>query len=158
MFFWFIGTAVVTVWAIFRDQRFDYRLLIVGAVLPLLDALTGGAWVMHTLAFSLALMVIVMVATAGRRPGRAVLLGLPIGVMLHLVFDGVWSDAELFWWPLGGWAFVSRLPEAARGWWSLALEVAGVALVVWVWRRSGLSDRAARRRFLGDGHLLTDGR
>ena len=32
VFFWFIGTAIVTVWAIFRDPRFDYRLLVVGAV------------------------------------------------------------------------------------------------------------------------------
>ena len=28
---WFLGTAVVTVWLVFRDPRFDYRLLLVGA-------------------------------------------------------------------------------------------------------------------------------
>ena len=31
------------VWFVFRDPRFDYRLLIVGSVLPLLDGVTGGA-------------------------------------------------------------------------------------------------------------------
>ena len=31
------ATAVVTVWFVFRDPRFDYRLLVVGSVLPLLD-------------------------------------------------------------------------------------------------------------------------
>ena len=42
MFLWFIGTAVITVWYVFRDPRFDYRLLIVGSVLPELDALARG--------------------------------------------------------------------------------------------------------------------
>ena len=61
-------------------------------------------------------MVAVMLTTVGRRPARAILLGLPIGVMLHLVFDGVWTDADLFWWPLGGWGFDGQpLPEVARG-------------------------------------------
>ena len=35
VFFWFIGTAIVAVWYVFRDPRFDYRLLVVGSVLPL---------------------------------------------------------------------------------------------------------------------------
>ena len=34
MFLWFLGTALVTVWYVFTDPRFDYRLLLVGAVLP----------------------------------------------------------------------------------------------------------------------------
>ena len=37
------ATAIVTVWFVFRDPRFDYRLLIVGSVLPLADGVTGGA-------------------------------------------------------------------------------------------------------------------
>ena len=39
---WFVSTAVLTVWFVFRDPRFDYRLLIVGSVLPDLDGLFGG--------------------------------------------------------------------------------------------------------------------
>jgi len=31
---WFAVTAVAAVWFVFRDPRFDYRLLIVGAVVP----------------------------------------------------------------------------------------------------------------------------
>ena len=156
MFFWFIGTAIITVRYVFRDPGFDYRLLIVGSVLPLADALTGGAGVLHTLVFSLVLMLVVMLSTAGRRPVRKVLLGLPIGTMLHLVFDATWTDADLFWWPLGGWSFEDdRLPEAARGlWWDLGLELVGIALLVWVWRRSHLEDPARRRRFLHDGRLF----
>ena len=39
----FVGTSIATVWFVFRDPRFDYRLLIVGSVLPLADGVTGGA-------------------------------------------------------------------------------------------------------------------
>lgn len=156
MFLWFIGTAVLAVAYIFRDPTFDYRLLIVGALLPLADAVTGGPGVLHTLVLSLILMFVVMLSSVGRRPVRKLLLGLPIGTMLHLVFDGAWATTELFWWPLAGWSFEDlRLPEASRGWWDLPMELAGLAMVVWIWRRSHLGDPAARRAFLHDGHLLT---
>lgn len=156
MFLWFIGTAIVTVRFVFRDATFDYRLLIVGAVLPVADVVTGGAGFLHTLAFSLLLMIVVMLSTVGRRPVRRALLGLPIGTMLHLVFDGTWMNRDLFWWPLGGVSFADDpLPEASRGWWALPFELVGLALLVWVWRRSHLSDPAARRRFLHDGRLFS---
>jgi hypothetical protein len=162
LFLWFVGASIVTVWFVFRDPRFDYRLLIVGSVLPLADGVTGGAAVLHTLAFSLVLLVLVMLVTAGRRPAREhrplrrLLLGLPIGIMLHLVFDGVWADTDLFWWPLGGWRFGdAALPEVARGAWDVALEVAGAAILAWVWRTSQLSDRSARRRFWHEGRLFS---
>ena len=44
MFFWFVGTAIITVGVVFRDPRFDYRLLIVGSVIPIADGLLGGAF------------------------------------------------------------------------------------------------------------------
>jgi hypothetical protein len=155
MFLWFVATAIVSVWFVFRDPRFDYRLLIVGSVLPLADGVTGGAFVLHTLTLCLLLLAVVMLTTIGRRPTRKLLLGLPIGMLLHLVFDGVWNDTDLFWWPLGGWGFGEiALPEVARGWWDVLLELVGLAILVWVWRRSQLSDPAARRRFLHDGRLF----
>ena len=155
MFFWFIGPAILTVWFVFRDPFFDYRLLIVGSVLPLADAVTGDAGVLHTLVLSLVLMVIVMLSTVGRRPVRKLWLGLPIGTMLHLVFDGTWANADLFWWPLGGWSFEDdKLPEVARGWWTLVLELVGLALLAWVWRSSRLSEPAARERFMREGRLF----
>lgn len=156
MFLWFVGTAVLAVAYVFRDPTFDYRLLIVGALLPLADAVTGGAGVLHTLVLSLALMVAVMLATVGRRPVRKLLLGLPIGTLLHLVFDGAWATTELFWWPLGGWSFEDRpLPEVSRGWLDVPLELAGLAMVAWIWRRSDLGLLAARRAFLSAGRLRT---
>jgi hypothetical protein len=153
VFFWFIGTAVVAVAVVFRDPRFDYRLLVVGSVLPLLDGLSG-ALVLHSVTVSVAFLAVLMLATSGRRPIRKLLLGLPIGMILHLVFDGAWSDTEVFWWPFFGWSFdEARLPEVARGWWSLGLEVVGIAVCGWLWRRNGLGVAARRHRFLRDGHL-----
>jgi hypothetical protein len=157
MFFWFVGTAIATVRFVFRDPRFDYRLLVVGSLLPLVDALFGGARVLHTLVFSLALLLVVMLATVGRRSRRRLWLGLPIATLLHLVFDGVWADTEVFWWPLSGWAFGDAgLPEAERGWWNVPLELIGVAILAWVWRTARLRDHARREAALHTGRLFAD--
>ena len=154
MFFWFLGTVLGAVWVVFRDPGFDVRPLAVGAVLPELDALFGGARVLHTLVFSLALMAVVMAATIGRRATRKRWLGLPIGTMLHLVVDGAWADAHVFWWPLDGWSFAGApLPAAERGWWNVPLELAGLAILGWFWRRAGLDDAARREQLWRTGRL-----
>lgn len=162
MFFWFIGTAVVAVWYVFRDPRFDYRLLAVGAVLPELDALVpwddvATTGVMHSLSFSAVLLVLVMVVTSGRKPVRRLLLGLPIGTFLHLVFDGAWATTNVFWWPFGGWGFDgARLPSIQRGWWNIALEAVGLFIVAGIWRRQKLGDPGRRRALLRKGRLFAD--
>lgn len=155
MLLWFVGTSVLAIWYVFRDPRFDYRLLLVGALLPpLVDVWSGGAWVMHSLVASVGLMVLVMLATAGRKPIRRTLLGLPLGTFLHLVFTGAWTDTEVFWWPFSGWSFgESPLPIVARGWWNLPLELIGAVLVVWIVRRADLTTAAARQRFVATGQL-----
>lgn len=154
MFFWFIGTAVVTVGVVFRDPRFDYRLLIVGSVLPIVDGVTGGASALHSLTVSVGLLALLMVATAGRKPIRKVLLGLPIGMILHLVFDGAWNNTEVFWWPFFGWSFDDApLPVLDRGWWGVGLELIGVTICVWLWRHNALGGRERRAIFLRDGRL-----
>ena len=155
MFFWFIATAILTVGLVFRDPRFDYRLVVVGSVLPILDGLVfGGVGPLHSVTVSVALLAIVMIATSGRRPIRKLLLGLPIGMILHLVFDAAWNDTDTFWWPFTGWGFDdTSIPVVDRGWWSVPLEAIGVALCVWLWRHNGLGAAARRRRFLADGHL-----
>ena len=157
MLLWFVGTAIAIVRFVFQDPRFDYRLLVVGAVLPLADGLMGGARVLHTLVFSLVVLAVVMVSTSRRGRLRPLLLGLPIGLLLHLVVDGAWTDTRLFWWPLGGFDLSgTELPEAARGWWAVAdgagrpgdpgVGVAVVAAVATGGAPSFLDDRAALRR------------
>ena len=154
MFFWFIGTAIVSVAVVFRDPRFDYRLLIVGSVLPIADGLAGSARPLHSVTVSVALLAVLMIVTAGRKPVRKLLLGLPIGMILHLVFSGAWNDTEVFWWPFFGVAFDDALsPILYRGVWSLLLEAIGVAICVWLWRRNHLGDRTRRAEFVRTGQL-----
>jgi hypothetical protein len=154
VFFWFIGTAIVTVGVVFRDPRFDYRLLIVGSVLPITDGVFGGARALHSVTVSVALLAVLMIVTAGRKPIRKLLLGLPIGMILHLVFDGAWNNTEVFWWPFFGVSFDDApLPILDRGWWSLPLEAIGLAICVWLWRHNDLGDRERRAEFFCTGRL-----
>jgi len=155
MFFWFIGTAIVSIGFVFRDPRFDYRLLIIGSVLPLVDGLFGGARALHSITVSIVLMAVLMLATSGRKPIRKMLLGLPIGMFLHLVFDGAWNNTEVFWWPFTGLRFGDDpFPITDRGIISVALEVVGVALCVWLWRTNGLGRAEQRSTFLRSGALI----
>jgi hypothetical protein len=152
---WFAGTAFLAVWLIFRDPAFDYRLVIVGALLPdVVDAAFGGAALLHSVLGSIVLLVLVMVVTIGRRSLRRHLIALPIGTFLHLVFDGAFTTSQAFWWPLAGGSLAEHpLPVTSRGWWNLLLEAIGLVILVWAWRRFGLADARRRRRFLREGRL-----
>jgi hypothetical protein len=158
MFVWFLTTSVVAVWFVFRDPRFDYRLLLVGSVLPVVvDGAWGGARALHSLAFSVGLMTVVMLITAGRKPIRRTLLGLPLGTLLYLVFSGAWADTAVFWWPFSGTGFGdAALPMAGRGWWNLVLEAIGVGLALWIVNTTGLRSAEARHRFRSTGQLHFD--
>ena len=139
MFFWFIGTAILAVGFVFRDPKFDFRLLIVGSVLPLLDGLVAlalpGVRILHSM--------------------TTALLGLPIGMFFHLVFDGAWNDTDVFWWPFTGFGFADTpFPVVDRGVVSFLLEAVGIALCTWVWRLNRLAEVDRRRRFVDTGHLL----
>jgi hypothetical protein len=156
MLLWYVGTAVLAVWFVFRDPRFDYRLLLVGSVLPpLVDVWFGGARVLHSLVFSVVLMALVMAISVGRRSTRRMLLGLPLGTLLYLVFSGAWADTTVFWWPFSGGGFDDTpLPMSGRGVWNVVLEVIGLALVVWIARATRLRSAASRHHFLSTGQLV----
>jgi hypothetical protein len=157
--FWFVGTSVATIWFVFRDPRFDYRLLVVGSVAPpAVDVWFGDARVLHSLAFSVGLLGVVMVATVGRQALRRTLLGLPLGTLLHLVYTGAWADTSTFWWPFSGGFGDARVPIAARGWWNVLLELAGLAILAWVVRAAGLADATRRRHAWRTGQLELDAR
>ena len=154
---WFAGTAIATIWFVFRDPRFDYRLLVVGSVAPpAVDVWFGGARVLHSVTFSVVLLAVVMIATIGRRPLRRTLLGLPLGTLLHLVYTGAWANTSAFWWPFTGGFDDARLPIAARGWWNLPLELAGLLILVWTVRATRLTDPMRRRDALHTGRLDFD--
>ena len=158
MVFWPVGVALGLVWLVFRDPAFDYRMVVVGALLPdLLDAPLGGARFAHTLVAAVFVLTAVMLATRGRRHVRRSLLAVPIGMFAHLVADGMWARTETFWWPLFGRSLEGRLPALDHGLPVLLLEeLAGAAILAWCWNRFGLNDPRVRRRFLRTGHLPRD--
>jgi hypothetical protein len=155
MFLWFIATSVLTIFLVFIDPRFDYRPLIVGALLPdLIDAPFGGARVMHSLVGAVGLLALAMLISVGRRPFRKRVLAVPIGVLLHIVFDGAFTDKHVFWWPFTGGFGDARLPLAERTLGlNLVLELAGAALLWWMWRAFGLSDPTRRRTLWRTGQV-----
>jgi hypothetical protein len=154
---WFAGTSFLAVWLVFRDPAIDHRLVMAGAVMPdAIDGVTGGPWVFHSVTASIVLLAAVMLGTIGRRLLRRQLIALPIGTFLHLVFDGAWNDTDSFWWPFTGGFGRGRLPSVERGALSVVLEVAGLALLVWAYRRFRLDEPERRSRFIRTGRLSRD--
>lgn len=157
MLLWFVGLSVVLVWVVFQSPALDVRFVALGAVLPWLDGLTGGPFVLHTLVGSVGLLALVMAVTRNRRVVRRRWLGLPIGTFLHLVLDATWTRSDLFWWPfLGGRgdAFAGQLPELERGIGvGLLLEVLGVVALVWLYRAFRLDDPARQQELKTTGRL-----
>jgi hypothetical protein len=153
---WFAGASWVVVWQVFQDPAFDYRLVMVGALLPdLVDGPLGGARVLHTLLFSVVLLALVMLATRHHRRLRRHVLAVPVGTFLHLVLDGMWLRTKVFWWPLFGTAFGGRgLPSLSRPLPLLVFEeTVGALALVWCWRRFRLGEQARLSAFLRTGRL-----
>jgi hypothetical protein len=154
MLLWYAALGAVGVWAVFDSPAVDYRMVMLGAVLPVAEVVLGRPGPLHSLLTAVAVLAAVMVATRGRRLVRRRWLGLPIGLFAHLVLSGAFADTDAFWWPLTGAALsTARPPELARGALSLALEVVGVAAGLWWYRRVGLDDPEARAVFRRTGQL-----
>ncbi len=154
MLLWFAVMAPILVAEVFRSPMVDYRTVVVGALLPLVEVVTGLTFVLHTLVAPVLALGLVMGATVNHRLRRRRLLGLPIGLFLHQVLDGTWSSAEYFWWPAFGFSVEDPLPENGRH----LLILIGLDLValiggVWAWRRYELADRANRQQLIRTGHL-----
>ena len=73
---------------------------------------------------------------------------------MHLVLDGAFTLTATFWWPFLGTSFTpGSAPELDRGVWSIVMELAGLGVGWWAWRRFGLDDAGRRSRFLRTGQL-----
>lgn len=162
MFLWFLGLSFALVLVVFSSPALDYRLVMLGAVLPAAERFVGGPWLFHTLLGPVVVLALVMVATRGRRLLRRQLLGLAIGLFMHLVLDGTWTTSKLFWWPILGVDGVlgsdgtATIAEAER---SLAvvvmLELVGLGVLAFLVSRLGLLSEG-RDRFVSTGQLLRD--
>ena len=155
MLLWFAFGSIFGVWNVFQSPGLDFRLIAVGALLPLaLDAPFGAQSYAHTLVSAVVVLAIAMAGTTGRgrRLRRRRALGLPIGWFTGLVLSGAWAHKEVFWWPAFGW---SRPSAPLLAPWPVVIveEVLGAAAAWWAWSRFALADPARRRRFWRTGRL-----
>ena len=125
MLFWFIGTSVASVWSVFRDPKFAYRWVIVGALIPIFSVVT-------VVAVLTAVMLLTIGKNATKKAARKNFLALTIGLFMHLVFDGAFLNTNMFWWPLAGFSTNGySLPLVERGFLNIPFEIVGVALIIW---------------------------
>ncbi len=155
MVLWFVIVAPVLVAEVFRSPMVDYRVVALGAALPLAEAVVGSAFVLHTMAAAIGALVVVMAATVKRRLQRRRWLGIPIGLMLHLILGAVWATDQLFLWPAFGFSFSDvAVPDRSRPlvvW--ITLELIAVGVGWWAWRRYELDQVANRQLLLRSGQL-----
>ncbi len=155
MFVWFIVVSVVAVTLVFKSAAMDMRLVAVGAVLPVVEAVLGGPGLLHTLLCGVLLLLGVMLIGRGRRVVQRRWLGVPIGLLSHLVLDGTWVNTEIFWWPFAGADALgdASVSDFGRGWVGLLMEVIGIGLGIWAWKRFDLCRPEARRSLIRYGRL-----
>jgi hypothetical protein len=135
---WFVGASLAAVWFVFRDPRFAFGWVVAGALLPdVVEGAIGEVGPLHSVVTIVGLMGVVMVSTIGNRARRKKFLALTIGMFLHLVFDGVFTETRVFWWPLAGTDLGEQaIPSVERVWQvNVLLEVIGVALLLWFLRQ-----------------------
>ena len=155
MLLWFAFGSIFGVWNVFQSPGLDFRLIAVGALLPLaLDAPFGAQSYAHTLCSAVVVFVLAVVFTTGRgrRLRRRRVLGLPIGWFTGLVLGGAWAHKEVFWWPAFGW---SRPSAPLLAPWPVVIveELLGAGAAWWAWSRFALADPARRQRFWRTGRL-----
>jgi hypothetical protein len=155
MVLWFAFASIFGVWNVFQSSGLDFRLVALGALLPLLlDAPFGAMAYAHTLLSGVVVLVLAMALTAGRghRLRRRRALSLAIGWFAGLVLSAAWAHKEVFWWPLFG----SERPDAPLlPPWPVVVveELLGLLAARWVWLRFGLRDADRRRTFVRTGRL-----
>jgi hypothetical protein len=154
---WFVGPSILLVWSVFRSPSADYRVVAVGSLLPLVELPFGEPRLFHSLTGAALLLGAVMVGARGQRLVQRRLLGLPIGVLMHLVLDGAWTDTHGFWWPFLGTSWSSsELPELGRGASNVVLELLGAGACWWGWRRFRLGELDRRQLFVQTGRVGRD--
>jgi hypothetical protein len=168
---WHLGGVIFLFRWIFRDPKVDVRFLAAGALLP--DAIdlpvgtllladrysTGELWFHSLLAPTVVVVAVLLVTRRGRR--RRAWMALAVGMLFHLVLDGMWTSTETFFWPFFGVDVLRGPSPYWAGAWEQATgdpvrwvtEAVGVAYLTALGVRSGLSDPRRRRLLLSEGRL-----
>lgn len=123
MLLWHLGMTVAIVFFTLGRRSIDYRVVMLGAILPdfldkpigtiaFRDEYQSGRIYGHTLLFSLILILGIQVFLRGRTARRWFVL--PIGCLLHLGLDAMWNEPITLFWPLFGTDFPATID---RGYW-----------------------------------------
>ncbi len=153
-----------------QPLRLDYRLVLLGAVLPdLIDKPVGeilfpsafhsGKIFGHTLLLSVCLLAVGAASYHSRRRTGALSLG--IGTASHLVGDAMWNTATTLLWPLLGWfrpeevtgSWLSRMLDYLSSPFIFFTEMTGFLFLLFLAYRAHLSEPGAAWTFLRSGKL-----
>lgn len=171
MFFWHLGVTSAVVFLTLGRRRIDYRVVLLGAILPdLIDKPIGRIFfentfensrlVGHTLAFVVLLLFAVQVTLRGPTARRWFVL--PIAALIHLALDAMWSHPVTLFWPLFGVHF-PRFP-VENYWLDVLLrpfehpveavkELVGLGVLLYLGYAYELHRPGPRREFLRTGAL-----
>ncbi len=168
MLFWHMGMTCAIVFFALGTRRIDYRVVLLGAIVPdLIDKPIGriffedhfhnGRLFGHTLLVATVMLLGIQLTLRGATARRWFIL--PICMLIHQVLDGMWNEPITWFWPLFGTEFPVD-PDPGY-WlrlltrpWLVAGEVAGVVLLVYLSRAYKLQDPGLRARFLSKGELI----
>lgn len=171
MLLWHLGVTAAIVLVALGRRRIDYRVVLLGSILPdLIDKPVGRIFFEqqfensrifgHTLLFPLALVLAITLALRGEAARRWFVL--PIAVALHLALDGMWDEPITLFWPLFGAEF-PRVP--VDGYWlqvllaplehpaEAAKELLGLGCLAYLGYAFDLHRAGPRREFLRTGLL-----
>ncbi|MGH8927702.1 MAG: metal-dependent hydrolase, partial [Acidimicrobiia bacterium] len=143
---WHVAGSIFLFRWVFRDPKVDLRLLALGAVLPDLIDIVGGAFLGeptrqrwgHALMIPVFLAVVILLSTRRGRQRRQ-LMTVIVAWLFHLVLDGVWDREQTFLWPFFGvefasWPGTSIWARARSDPWRFLKEGAGLVYLVLLWR------------------------
>jgi len=169
MLLWHLGIATLIVYVTLGRRRIDYRMILIGAVLPdIVDGVLGiflfegqaGRWIAHSMLAAIVVTVVIILGFKGDR--RQSLFGIGVGWLLHLVADGMWQAPQTFLWPAFGTEF-STSPREPYSWdlffdpiahlTTWGGELIGLSILAWFWVAFRLGGDNRFRLFLSDGYL-----
>lgn len=155
-----LGLAWFLTWR-WPTVRLDYRLVLLGAVLPdLIDKPLGAVLGLESRLWAHTLLFLAALALLSRARPLHALTWLAFGAGVHLVLDMIWFEPHVALWPLYGWTFPAGT-QSLGGYFDLLLrdpyvqvgEVGGAVLLVAFAKVHGLLSWTTLRRFLRTGSL-----
>lgn len=174
MLFWHLGITSAVIFATLGRRRIDYRVVLVGSILPdLIDKPIGrllfeevfqnSRLFGHTLLFSVVLLFGIQLTLRGAMARRWFIL--PIACMIHLGLDAMWNDPITLFWPLFG----SRFPVVpVNNYWlevllrplahplELLKELIGLGSLLYLAFAFGMFQAESLKRFFRTGELPAD--